>query len=87
MLQILLLGKMKKKSHICLLNEIEEFTFFFLKFELTRLSIDNKPVLSEHSKIEKNNGLNEKLKFNAGRKYCRMLPSEDSAILLTCIKR
>ena len=45
-----------------------------------------KPVLSSHSKIDKT----KVLKTNGslmGRKYCRMLPFEHSAILLTCIKQ
>ena len=34
-----------------------------------------------------NKGLNGKWQLNEGRKYCRMLQEEHSAILLTCIKR
>ena len=32
-------------------------------------------------------GLNDNWYLNEGQKYCRMLPLEHSAILLTCIKR
>ena len=42
-------------------------------------------VLSGHSKIDK--ALNDKWWLNEGRKYCRILPLEHPAILLTCIKR
>ena len=34
----------------------------------------------------KKNGLQDQLSFNEGQKYCRMLPLEHSAILLTFIK-
>ena len=51
----------------------------------------------QYSKIQKHvsyaatqkrqkNDLNNKWMLNAGRKDCRMLPLEHSAILLTCIK-
>ena len=40
------------------------------------------PVLSGHSKIDKTKIL---MTNGEGRKYCRMLPLEHSAILLTCI--
>ena len=33
-----------------------------------------------------NKGLKDQLSLNAGRKYCRMLQGEHSAMLLTCIK-
>ena len=33
-----------------------------------------------------NKDLNDKWLLNEGQKYCRMLPLEHSAILLTCIK-
>ena len=46
-----------------------------------------KPVQNGHSKIEKNKDLNDNWKLNEGQKYCRMLPLEHFAILLTCIKR
>ena len=32
------------------------------------------------------NGFQDQLSLNAGQKYCRMLPLEHSAIVLTCIK-
>ena len=38
-------------------------------------------------KNRQNKDLNEKWELNEGLKYCRMLPLEHSAILLTCIKR
>ena len=38
-------------------------------------------------KNRQNKDLNDKWKLNEGRKFCRMLPLEHSAILLTCIKR
>ena len=38
-------------------------------------------------KNRQNKDLNDPLSLNAGRKYCRMLLLEHSAILLTCIKR
>ena len=46
-----------------------------------------KPVLSGRSKIGINKGLKDRLLLNAGRKYCRMLQMEHSAILWTCINR
>ena len=48
------------------------------------------PVLSGHSKRKKKRrqkiGFQDRLLFNAGQKYCRMLPLEHSAILSTYIK-
>ena len=44
-----------------------------------------KPVLSDHSKRLKI-GFQDRLLFNAGRTYCRMLQREHSAIHSTCIK-
>ena len=38
-------------------------------------------------KNRQNKGLNDNCWLNEGRKYCRMLPLEHSAIILTCIKR
>ena len=38
-------------------------------------------------KNRQNEDLNDKWWHNEGRKYCRMLPLEHSAIPLTCIKR
>ena len=32
-------------------------------------------------------GFQDRLSLNAGKKYCRMLPLEHSAIRLACIKR
>ena len=43
-----------------------------------------KPVLSGH--FNNTNFFLYRLSLNAGQKYCRMLPLEHSAILLTCIK-
>ena len=45
-----------------------------------------KPVLSDHSKRTSNIGFQYRLSLNAGKKYCRMLQREHSAILLTSIK-
>ena len=42
-----------------------------------------KPVLTDHSKIEEKHDLNDKRFLNEGRKYCKMLPLEHSAILST----
>ena len=38
-------------------------------------------------KNRQNKDLNDIWKLNEGKKYCRMLPLEHSATLLTCIKR
>ena len=46
-----------------------------------------KPVLSGHLKIYNTKVLKTKSYLNEGRKYCRMLPLEHYAILLTCIKQ
>ena len=45
-----------------------------------------KPALSGHSKRTPKIGFRYQLLLNAGQKYCRMLPLEHSAILLTFIK-
>ena len=45
-----------------------------------------KPVLSGHPKRRPNIGFQDQLLLNEGQKYCRMLPLEHSAILLTFIK-
>ena len=45
-----------------------------------------KPVLSGHSKRRPKIGFQDQLSLNAGRKYCRMLQGEHSAILSTLIK-
>ena len=47
----------------------------------------SKTCLMRSLKSIQNKGLNGKVLLNEGRKYCRMLPLEHSAILLTCIKR
>ena len=47
-------------------------------------TVTAKPVLSGQSKKTKIN-LNDKWQLNEGRKYCRMLPLEHSAILLTLV--
>ena len=46
-----------------------------------------KPVQNSHSKNRPNKDLNDKWSLNEGIKYCRILPLEHSAILLTCIKQ
>ena len=46
-----------------------------------------KTCLKRPLKNRQNQGLNMKLYLNGGRKYCRMLPLEHSAILLTLMKR
>ena len=38
-------------------------------------------------KNRQNIDLNDKWELNEGLKYCRMLPLENSAIILACIKR
>ena len=45
-----------------------------------------KPVLSGLSKRRPKIGFQDRLLLTAGQKYCRMLPSEHSAILSTFIK-
>ena len=47
----------------------------------------SKTCLKRPLKNRQNKGLCGKWKLNEGRMYCRMLPLEHSAILLTCIKR
>ena len=46
-----------------------------------------KTCLKRLLKNRQNKDLYAKWFLNEGRKYCRMLPLEHSAILLTCIKR
>ena len=43
--------------------------------------------LKRSLKNRQNKDLNDKWLLNEGRKYCRILPLEYSAILLACIKR
>ena len=49
--------------------------------------IYGKTCLKRPLKNRQNKDLNDKWKLNEGRKYCRMLPLEHSAIHLTCLKR
>ena len=51
------------------------------------LLVFSKTCVKRPLKDRQNKDLNDQLSLNAGRKYCRMLPLEHSAILLTCIKR
>ena len=44
------------------------------------------PCVKRILKIRQNKDVNDKWKPNEGRKYCRMLRLEHSAIRLTCIK-
>ena len=53
---------------------------------MVRLSSTVKPVQNGHSKIDKTKILMTNGSLMKGQKYCRMLPLEHSAILLTCIK-
>ena len=46
----------------------------------------SKTCLKQPLKNRLNKDHNDKWWLNEGRKYCRMLPLEHSAILLTCIK-
>ena len=46
----------------------------------------SKTCLKQPLKNRQNKDLNDKWQLNEGQKYCRMLPLEHSAILLTCIK-
>ena len=55
-----------------------------MKFILTTYS---KTSLKQLLKNRQNKDPNDKWYFNEGQKYCRMLPLEHSAILLTCIKQ
>ena len=49
--------------------------------------IYSKTCVKRPLKNRQNKALNDRWLLNEGRKYCRMLPLEHSAILLTCIKR
>ena len=51
------------------------------------LNIYSKTCLKRSLKYRQNTDLNDKWKLNEGRKNCRMLQGEHSAILLTCIER
>ena len=72
------------------INALYLYNAQFLKIDISlhytciMLSFSNysKTYLNGHSKINKT-----KILMTNGRKYCRMLPLEHSAILLTCIKR
>ena len=59
--------------------QLDAGSIIFLSYSQTHL------LKSGYSKGDKNN-LNDKWLLNEGRKYCRMLPFEHSAIVLTCIK-
>ena len=52
-----------------------------MKIHTTFFICVKQPFKNRHNK-----GGNDKWQLNEGRKYCRMLPLEHSAILLTCIK-
>ena len=60
--------------------------YLHIVFHIKPLSFTVKPVLSGHSKREPKIVFQDRLSLNAGQKYCRMLPLEHSAILLTFIK-
>ena len=47
----------------------------------------SKTCVKRPLKRRQNKGLNDKFKLYAGWQYCRMVPSEHSALLLTCIKQ
>ena len=46
----------------------------------------SKTCVKRPLKNRQNKDLNDKCWLNEGQKYCRMLPLEHSAIVLTCIK-
>ena len=46
----------------------------------------SKTCLKQPLKKKTENGFQDRLSLNAGKKYCRILQGEHSAILLTCIK-
>ena len=50
------------------------------------LRIYSKTCLERPLKKRLDKDLNDKWLVNEGQRYCRMLPLEHSAILLTCIK-
>ena len=52
-----------------------------------RFYIYSKTCVKRSLKNRQNKGLSDKWLLDECRKYCRMLPLEQSAILLTCIKR
>ena len=52
-----------------------------------KICMFSKTCLKRSLKNRPNEGLKDKWLLNEGRKYCRMLPLEHSAILLTCIKQ
>ena len=53
----------------------------------SNILVYSKTCLKLPLKNRQNNDLNDKWLPNEGQKYCRMLPLENSAILLTCIKQ
>ena len=80
-------------------SQRQDILFKKLNSALPTLKSTVKPVLYGHSKVDKTKVLKidgrsmhvESIaecsnEINADRKYCRMLPLEHSAILLTCIK-
>ena len=56
------------------------------RYILTVSSLSRIYVLSRHSKQTQKIRFQDRLSLNAGKKYCRMLQWEHSAILLTFIK-
>ena len=74
-------GQYNRTEHV-LLKQVKSDTKSSCSSAATKFDETVRPL-----KNRQNKDLNDKLKLNEGRKYCKMLPTEHSAILKTCIKR
>ena len=66
--------------HISKMNKLHALIYSVIVF------IYSKTCVKRQLKHRQNKEFNNNWKLNEGLKYCRMLPLEHSAILLTCIK-
>ena len=80
----------KPKEVRQLMNTQNYLSFFTSVYSKTclkwPLEIDKANILMENGSLMQVKSIAE-CSFNEGQKYCRMLPLEHSAILLTCIKQ
>ena len=67
-------------------NILQEVPTSFADQRKFKIAVYSKACLKWPLKNRQNKDINDKWYLNEGRKYCRMLPLEHSAILLTCIK-
>ena len=81
----------KYKSKVTFSHHIKQHILIALESVYITIALGNRFTKANYSKtrlkrplkFDKKKGLNDKWMFNEGQMYCRMLPSEHSAILLT----